>query len=60
VTGDLAAHVRAAIAELRRLRCDDPAAERALEAAHATAYTLELWWLPALDELVTPGEPERR
>jgi hypothetical protein len=58
VTSDLTAHVRAAIAELRQLRCDDPAAEPALEAAHAAAYTLELWWLPALGELAPPADTE--
>ena len=41
--------VAAALAELRRLRCGDPAAARADAALRLTAHTLAVLWLPALD-----------
>lgn len=37
--------VMAAVAELRALRCGDPAAGRANEAVRLTANTLEFFWL---------------
>jgi hypothetical protein len=40
--------VMAALAELRALRCGDPAAARANEAARLTADTLEFFWLREL------------
>jgi hypothetical protein len=40
--------VLAALAELRALRCADPAAGRANEAIRLTANTLELFWLREL------------
>jgi hypothetical protein len=46
---------RAAIAELRALRCHDAAAADALAAAKLTVHTLESWWLPALDHLAATG-----
>ena len=49
--GTLHARTRDAIAELRGIRCSDPAAEAALEAVRLTAYTLESWWLPELARL---------
>lgn len=47
----LHAQAREAIAELRAIRCSDPAAEAALEAVRLTAHTLESWWLPELARL---------
>lgn len=40
--------IGAALAELRRLRCGDPAAASANAALRLTAHTLEVLWLPAL------------
>ena len=40
--------VMAALAELRALRCADPAAARANEAARLAANTLEFFWLREL------------
>lgn len=45
--------VIAALAELRALRCGDPAAARANEAVRLTANTLEFFWLRELGA----GEP---
>lgn len=45
--------VMAALAELRALRCGDPAAARANEAVRLTANTLEFFWLRELGA----GEP---
>ena len=42
--------VRAALDELRSLRCNDPAARRAAEVLRLTAHTLEFFWLPTLSE----------
>lgn len=44
-----------ALAELRAMRCDDPAAARANDAVRLTVYTLETFWLPALE---TVGQRE--
>ena len=44
----LQACTRAAVDELRNIRCSDPAATRALDAVRLTIYTLEHWWLPEL------------
>lgn len=46
-----------AMAELRRLRCTDPAARRALAAIRLTAHTLEFFWLPAVAERTTAERP---
>ena len=40
--------VMAALAELRALRCGDPAGARANEAVRLTANTLEFFWLREL------------
>ena len=40
--------VMAALADLRALRCRDPAAARANEAVRLTANTLEFFWLREL------------
>lgn len=40
--------VRRALAGLRRLRNDDPAARRAVGAIRLTEHTLEYFWLPTL------------
>jgi hypothetical protein len=37
----------AAVDELRRLRCTDPAAAEAMAVVRLTIQMLERWWLPA-------------
>ena len=44
---------RQAIQELRKIRCDDPAADDALDAVRLTIHTLEQWWLPELSRLTS-------
>jgi hypothetical protein len=46
--------VMAALAELRALRCSDPAAARANEAVRLTANTLEFFWLRELGAVEGP------
>lgn len=41
-----------AIGELARLHSRDPEAASAMRAVRLSRYTLELFWLPALDELL--------
>lgn len=45
----LRARVHGALAELRELRCTDPAATAAIHAVRLTERTLEHWWLATLD-----------
>jgi hypothetical protein len=57
----LLTRTRAAIAELRELRCADVAAAEALGAARLAALTLETLWIPALAVLSgTADSGERR
>jgi hypothetical protein len=48
MTADPIGPVMAALAELRALRCGDPAGARANEAVRLTANTLEFFWLREL------------
>ncbi len=53
----------AALAELRRLRCTDPAAARANETVRLVAHTLECFYVPelaAVSEHVGGAEPVDR
>lgn len=47
-----------AIGELSRLHSHDPEAASAMRAVRLSRYTLELFWLPALDDLLN-ARPER-
>ena len=47
-----------AIGELARLHSRDPEAASAMRAVRLSRYTLELFWLPALDDLLD-ARPER-
>ena len=60
----LQARTRAAVDELRNIRCSDPAATSALDAVRLTIHTLEHWWLPELarsvsDTSAVSGTPRR-
>ena len=48
----LLARTNESIAELRGLRCADPAGQGALDAVRLTIHTLEQWWLPELTRTV--------
>jgi hypothetical protein len=56
-TAELKLRTRAAVRELRAIRCADPAAADALDAIRLTVHTLELWWLQELARLMPVAEP---
>ena len=52
----LQARAALAVAELRGLRCADVAATEALTAIKLALHTLEHWWLPTLEPLLSADE----
>ena len=61
MTGDARAATRAAVAELRSIRSNDPCAALAITTVKATIHTLEARWLapPSADD-APPGPTSAR
>ena len=49
--GVLRARAADALDQLREVRCNDPAAAMAMRVVRLTTYTVEHFWIPALDRL---------